>query len=88
MNRRETQDFVYGLLERLNARRLFITDGPNEMSEFEGWVVGDRIVIIQLWKDGGADHYIQSATAKWEGMERELTALVEERKQRTLTGKD
>jgi hypothetical protein len=73
---------AYELLEKYHGRRLFVTEGPNDMSEFEGWIVGDRIVIVQLWRNGGCDHYVQSKGTLWSDLEQDLHRLVEEHKAR------
>jgi hypothetical protein len=82
LTRQETMRKVYELMDKADGRRLFITNGPNENSEFEGWVVGDRIVIMQIWKEGGCDHYVQGRGTLWDQLEGDLMNLVQERQQR------
>ena len=65
---------VLHMFNKLNAQFLAVFPGPNK-TEMRFYSVHGRLVLVQLWHDGGWTHYVQSPHNSLAGTQAELEAL-------------
>lgn len=60
----ESRKAVYDIfLTKLNGNRIAEVPGPNQ-SRLEWWQVRGNLVVVQLWKDGGWEYYLQGGSGR------------------------
>lgn len=71
--RREVFDIFSG---KLNGTLLNGCDGPTKNSSLEWWVVGNQLVIVQIWADGsGWEYYLAGREGNIEKIVEQINAL-------------
>lgn len=81
MNKSETRSKVHNeIMRELNARLMWEIKGPTdtEIASLCAYTVGCEIVIVQFYKDGGCQHYVQGHGNTWEAMETQLHQIAAE----------
>lgn len=77
MNFRETQFKVNTIMGELSARHLWSAKATVG-SYVDAYRVGDQVVIVHTYKDGGCSHYVQGHGNTWEAMETQLHQIAAE----------
>jgi hypothetical protein len=72
MDKNETRKKIAGIMDELGANCLNVISDPDKRFDLEFWRVGDEIVIVQIWEEGGCNHFIQGAGNTWDAMETQL----------------